>query len=73
MEDSSDLARAQRFGDSIRQIMLESEGRILRVINGYTEPNELAIREADLFYRVSTLETRVMEVEKRLNIPPIGS
>ena len=62
----------QRLVETMRDI----EAKLLQAFYGYAKSNdsrvlEVEANEAVLRTRVATLESRIMEVERRLNIPPI--
>jgi chromosome segregation ATPase len=68
-------AQEQRLKDYIREAYLESETRMLKAIYGYAATIErryaqFEATDAALGGRVSTLESRMLECERRLNIPP---
>jgi chromosome segregation ATPase len=70
--------RDERMREFMSQLVHDSETKLLQAFYGYAESTERHLKQLDmssagLLVRVSTLESRVMEVEKRLNIPPIGS
>ena len=61
--------------DEIVEVIRDSETKLLNAFYGYAKSNdgrvlEVEANEAVLRTRVATLESRVMEVERRLNIPP---
>ena len=61
--------------DDLKESIRDSETRLLQAFYGYAESNRkrMGHNEADtalLNTRVATLEDRLMEVEKRLNMPP---
>ena len=55
----------------------DSATRIVNVIDGYTQAQKhltmLDGTDANVLYRLGTVESRVLEIEKRLNIPPAQS
>ena len=62
----------QRLVETMRDI----ETKLLQAFYGYAKSNdhrvlEVEANEAVLRTRVATLESRIMEVERRLNIPPV--
>ena len=61
--------------DELLEAMRGSETKLLQAFYGYAKSNdgrvlEVEANEAVLRTRVATLESRVMEVERRLNISP---
>lgn len=61
--------------DELKEAILDVETRILTSIYGYTETMSLrqdgaAKKAAEFEDRLMVLERRVLEVEKRLNLPP---
>jgi hypothetical protein len=65
----------QRLLDKMGNMIHDSETRLLQAFYSFAESNnkrliQFEANDVMLLSRVSTLETRVMEVEKRLNIPP---
>ena len=61
--------------DELLEAMRGIETKLLHAFYGYAKSNdgrvlEVEANEAVLRTRVATLESRVMEVERRLNIPP---
>lgn len=64
----------RRFEDMV-ELLRDTETKLLQAFYGYAESNRkrMGQNEADtaiLSSRVNTLEERLMQVEKRLNIPP---
>jgi hypothetical protein len=62
------------YNDLVERIT-DGETRLLKAFYGFVESNqkrlgEIEGNEAALRSRLGTLETRLLEVEKRLNIPP---
>lgn len=65
----------QRMLDRMGGLIHDSETRLLQAFYSFAETNQKRLGQFEateilLLSRVTTLETRVMEVEKRLNIPP---
>jgi hypothetical protein len=65
----------QEAKDELLEAMRGIETKLLQAFYGYAKSNdgrvlEVEANEAVLRTRVATLESRVMEVERRLNIPP---
>ena len=68
-------ARFNELRDELKEAIQDVETRILTAIYGYTETMSLrqdgAAKEAAEFEdRLMVLERRVLEVEKRLDLPP---
>jgi hypothetical protein len=66
-----------RIGDQIREAAHETETKVLEAFYAFAESNnrrlgQQELASASLTNRVSTLENRVLEIEKRLNIPPVA-
>jgi hypothetical protein len=65
----------QRLLDRMGQMIRDSETRLLQAFYSFAETNNKRLAQFEatdvlLLTRVTTLESRVLEVEKRLNIPP---
>jgi hypothetical protein len=65
----------QRMLDAMRQMIHDSETRLLQAFYGFAETTHKRFQQTDvtttlLTSRVNTLEDRVFEIEKRLNVPP---
>src|SRR5258706_5667495 len=65
----------QRLLDRMGQMIHDSETRLLQAFYSFAETNNKRLVQFEatdglLLMRVTTLESRVLEVEKRLNIPP---
>ena len=61
--------------ESLREAIQDSETRILRALYGYTQTIDIRLAETKLVQdavekRVSVIEMRLLDVEKRLNLPP---
>jgi predicted nucleic acid-binding Zn-ribbon protein len=68
-------AQEQRMKDFVREANREMETRLLQAFYGFAETNNRRLEQmegtaATLTNRVSTLEDRILRVEKRLNMPP---
>lgn len=72
-------AQEQRLKDfvsaTVGEVVHNTETRLLQAFYGYAESTNQHFKQVDmsnaaLLTRVSTLETRMLECEKRLNIPP---
>ncbi len=60
---------------SLLEAIHDSETRVLKAIYGYTETISVRVdgaskRSGELDDRIAILERRLLEVEKRLNVPP---
>lgn len=67
--------RETRLGDAMRETVRDSETRLLKAFYGIAESTQkrLALHDqtdGSLLGRLETLESRLLEVEKRLNTPP---
>ena len=65
----------QRLLDRMGSMIHDSETRLLQAFYSFAETNNKRLAQFEatdvlLLTRVTTLESRVLEVEKRLNIPP---
>jgi hypothetical protein len=65
----------QRMLDRMGGLIHDSETRLLQAFYSFAETNNKRLAQFEatdvlLLTRVTTLESRVLEVEKRLNIPP---
>lgn len=61
--------------DSLVEAVYDSKTEILKAIYGFTETvqnrfQEMDQTEASIKRRMTTLESRILEIERRLNIPP---
>ncbi len=68
-------AQEQRILDSLGEMIRESETNLLKAFYSYADTNNkrvdnLETSDAGIVARVSTLENRILEIEKRLNMPP---
>ena len=64
-----------RIVDGIGELVHDSETRLLQAFYGFAEATNKRFNQIDgnvgiLLNRMGTLESRVLELEKRLNIPP---
>jgi hypothetical protein len=64
------LCEMRHMHEAVIERLAESETKILQAFDTFTQANGKAIRMNAVVSRVATLETRVLEVEKRLNMPP---
>jgi len=65
----------QELRDELIEAMRDTETRLLQAFYGYAESNRKRVGQLDadtaiLASRIGTLEDRLLQVEKRLNIPP---
>ncbi|MFZ3342915.1 MAG: hypothetical protein WA213_18680 [Terriglobales bacterium] len=65
----------QRILDRVGEIVRDSETRLLQAFYGFAEAinkrfNQIDGNVAIFINRLGTLENRILELEKRLNIPP---
>ena len=61
--------------DDLKETLRDSETKLLQAFYSFAESNQhrLALVESNanaVIARLATLETRILEVEKRLNMPP---
>ena len=68
-------ARFHEFEHRMEQLIQDSETRILQAFYGYAEATNKRLNQVDgnvaiFLNRLGTVESRLLEVEKRLNIPP---
>ncbi len=68
-------ALEQRLTDRIVETVRETETKLLQAFYGYAEATnrrfvQIEANDAIMLTRFATLEGRVLEVEKRLNMPP---
>ncbi|HEY5330249.1 MAG TPA: hypothetical protein VIJ79_10225 [Acidobacteriaceae bacterium] len=59
----------------LTEVIRDSQTEVLRAIYGFTETVQSRLLEQDangfaLKSRVTTLESRMLDVEKRINLPP---
>ena len=67
-------AQEERFKDFVRETVRDSETRLLQAFYGYTQTAAKHMAQLDsessgLSSRLTTLESRVMEIERRMNFP----
>jgi DNA anti-recombination protein RmuC len=56
--------------DDLKETIRDSQTEILKAFYGYIHTTELKLKDTDtLRERVSVIESRLLEVEKRLNLP----
>jgi hypothetical protein len=68
-------ARFHQFEHRMEQLVHDSETRIFQAFYGYAEATNKRFNQVDgnvaiFLNRLGTVESRLLEVEKRLNIPP---
>jgi hypothetical protein len=68
-------ATEQRLRDHTTEMVRESETRLLQAFYSFTESNDRRHVQGEAatavaVMRLSTLESRVLALEKRLNLPP---
>jgi hypothetical protein len=61
--------------DELVEVFLDGQTEILTAFYGFTETIQNRFKEEDqteasLKRRLTTLESRILEIEKRLNLPP---
>ena len=61
--------------DDLRETMRDGQTEILRAFYGYAQTTDVKLKEAEtsdigLRHRLTVVEERLLEVEKRLNFPP---
>jgi DNA anti-recombination protein RmuC len=61
--------------DELRETMRDGQTEILRAFYGYAQTTDVKLKEAEtsdsgLRQRLTVVEERLLEVEKRLNFPP---
>ena len=61
--------------DDLKETMRDVQTEILRAFYGYTQTTDAKLREGEqsdmaLRQRLTAVESRILEVEKRLNMPP---
>ena len=59
----------------LKEILRDGQAKILKVLYGYTQTTDAKLREGEqsdmaLRQRLTAVESRILEVEKRLNMPP---
>ncbi|HEV2135850.1 MAG TPA: hypothetical protein VGR47_16550 [Terracidiphilus sp.] len=74
--DIADLrSEMQELRENLQESIRDSQTEVLRAIYGFTESlqqrfQDMDQTEASLKKRMTIIEGRLLEVEKRLNIPP---
>ena len=68
-------AFGQRILDRVGELIRDSETRLLQAFYGFAEATNKRFNQIDgnvaiFINRLGTLESRILELEKRLNIPP---
>jgi hypothetical protein len=68
-------ALEQRMLDATREMIHDSETRLLKAFYGFADATNKHLAQLDgsdagIVGRMTSLETRVFEIEKRLNMPP---
>jgi hypothetical protein len=68
-------ALEQRLTDRIVEAMRETETKLLQAFYAFAEANNKRLNHLDgnvaiFLNRLGTVESRLLEIEKRLNIPP---
>jgi predicted phage gp36 major capsid-like protein len=61
--------------DELKETMRDSQTEILKAFYGYTQTTDAKLKETEqsdiaLRQRLTAVESRILEVEKRLNMPP---
>jgi len=61
--------------DDLKETIRDSETRLLQAFYGYTQTTDAKLKEGEqsdiaLRQRLTAVESRILEVEKRLNMPP---
>jgi phosphoenolpyruvate-protein kinase (PTS system EI component) len=61
--------------DELKETIRDSQTEILRAFYGYTQTTDAKLKEGEqsdmaLRQRLTAVESRILEVEKRLNMPP---
>ena len=61
--------------DDLKETLRDSETRLLQAFYGYTQTTDAKLKEGEqsdiaLRQRLTAVEYRILEVEKRLNMPP---
>ena len=70
-------AQEQRLRDHVGDVVRDSETRMLQAFYSFAETNNRRLVQTEagdvvLATRVATLEGRVLEIEKRLNLPAVS-
>jgi hypothetical protein len=61
--------------DDLKETLRDGQTEILKAFYGYTQTTDAKLKESDqadyaLRQRLTVVESRLLEVEKRLNMPP---
>ena len=61
--------------DDLKESMRDGQTEILKAFYGYTQTTDAKLKESDqadyaLRQRLTVVESRILEIEKRLNMPP---
>jgi len=61
--------------DDLKETIRDSETKLLKAFYSFAESNQQRLAQVEgttngVIARLGTLETRILEVEKRLNMPP---
>ena len=61
--------------DDLKETMRDGQTEILRAFYGYTQTTDAKLKDGEqsdiaLRQRLTAVESRILEVEKRLNMPP---
>jgi hypothetical protein len=64
-----------RLGEQFREAIHDTETRLLKAFYTFAESNQVRLAQVEnttnaVITRMATLEARVTDVEKRLNMPP---
>ena len=77
MQQANSMLRSemQHMYDDLKETIRDSQTEVLKAFYGFTEGMQLRFKEADateasLKERLTSIETRLMNVEMRLNMPP---
>jgi DNA anti-recombination protein RmuC len=77
MKQNTEQLRAefQHSFDDLKESIRDTQTEVLRAFYGYIQTTEIKLKntesgEVALRERVSILESRLLEVERRLNLPP---
>ncbi len=68
-------ALEQRLLDRVGEMIRETETKLLQAFYSYADSNskrvtQLETNDQGIITRMGTLENRILEIEKRLNMPP---
>jgi chromosome segregation ATPase len=61
--------------DELKETLRDSQTEVLKAFYGYTQTTDAKLKETEqsdiaLRQRLNAVESRILEVEKRLNMPP---